>query len=149
MHKDYTVEARYLTQVWELDASFTAERFAGPADVDALVESFHRAHERVFAVRDDAGQVECLNWRGRLTVKLGSSGAIERSDAAGSGAAAGTRTSCFDGNAVDVPVFRGRDLVAGQQVTGPALIEEPTTTVVIYPGAIARVSANDNYIITV
>lgn len=148
-YKDYTVEARYLTQVWELDASFSAARFERPADVDALVESFHRAHERVFAVRDDAGQVECLNWRGRLTVKLGSSSQVERRRAGGSGEAAGTRVSFFDGHAVDVPVFRGSDLVAGQLVTGPALIEEPTTTVVIYPGAVARISHDDNYIITV
>ncbi|MEX2479372.1 MAG: hydantoinase/oxoprolinase family protein [Gammaproteobacteria bacterium] len=144
----YTVEARYLTQVWELDAPCDSARFHGPAEVAALVESFHRAHERVFAVRDDAGQVECLNWRGRLTIALEAASAAASVRTASTGQPSGSRLSYFDEAAIEVPVYRGGDLRIDQRIAGPALIEEPTTTVVLYPGSTARVSGSNNYIIS-
>ena len=50
---EYFVEARYPSQVWELDTPLPVKRFRSEADVAALVEAFHAVHERVFAVRDD------------------------------------------------------------------------------------------------
>lgn len=145
--REYTVEARYLTQVWELDATLPVTRFEQPADVHELVEAFHRAHERVFAVRDAAGQVECLNWRGRLTVKMGTN-KWARNKVVKEGKSTGTRMTYFGDGPVNVPVYRGGDLAVDQNIRGPAIIEEPTTTIVVYPGSSARVSANNNYVIS-
>lgn len=147
VRREYTVEARYLTQVWELDASLPVRRFESAADVEQLVEAFHRAHERVFAVRDDTGQVECLNWRGRMTVPLGSRELAQPRPVTARGIGAAERRAYFGEGAVMVPLYRGDEpaLVAG--VTGPAIIEEPTTTLVIYPGSTVRLSAGGNYVI--
>jgi N-methylhydantoinase A len=49
---------------------------------------------------------------------------------------------------VDLPVFLGEDLSPGAAIEGPALILEPTTTVVVYPGMSARVSGVDNYVLS-
>ena len=59
-----------------------------------------------------------------------------------------TRSAYF-GNAgrIDTPIFRGAELKPGAQVRGPAIIEEPTTTLVVYPGMSARLSASENYIL--
>ncbi|MCP8895269.1 hydantoinase/oxoprolinase family protein [Shinella daejeonensis] len=148
IRREYTVEARYLTQVWELDAALPSRRIEGEQDVLGLVDAFHQSHERVFAVRDETAQVECLNWRGRMTVSLGKANwAGEKTAESGSGSS-GTRRSYFGDSIDDVPVYRGQDLEIGCTITGPAIIEEPTTTVVVYPGSTARVSANSNYIIS-
>lgn len=146
--REYTVEARYLTQVWELDASLPVRRFESEADIAALVEAFHRAHERVFAVRDDTGLVECLNWRGRLTVPLGSR-ALAPAVACGAGSGATTtRPAHFGDGRVEVPVYRGVDLAVDEAIPGPAIIEEPTTTLVVYPGSTVRLSTAGNYIVS-
>ncbi|WP_439134058.1 hydantoinase/oxoprolinase family protein [Pseudomaricurvus sp.] len=45
----------------------------------------------------------------------------------------------------ETPVFRGSDLVPGSQVTGPAIIAETFTTIVVYPGWTARVDDAGDY----
>src|SRR5580658_9672208 len=50
------VEARYRSQVWELDTPLPVKRFHTAKDVAALVEAFHAVHDRVYAVRDEHGR---------------------------------------------------------------------------------------------
>jgi N-methylhydantoinase A len=150
-HKiEYFVEARYQYQVWELDTPLPVSRFHSKADVDALLNAFHEVHERVFAVRDEGSQLECLNWKGRLTVHLPSSIKI--------GAAKSTRVGTPEPfsrrrvyfgeiGSVEAPIYRGLDLPRGARIPGPAIIEEPTTTIVVYPETSARVSDSDNFIL--
>ena len=49
---------------------------------------------------------------------------------------------------VDTPIYAGADLKAGQNLDGPAIIEEATTTVVVGPGDRVSVDQLDNYLIT-
>ncbi len=49
---------------------------------------------------------------------------------------------------VDTPVFHGPGLVCGQQITGPAVIEEATTTIVIDSHDQLTIDELDNYVIT-
>jgi N-methylhydantoinase A len=150
-HKiEYFVEARYQYQVWELDTPLPVRRFRSKSDVEALVNAFHEVHERVFAVRDEGSQLECLNWKGRLTVQLPTSvkkGGI-RSKAAGSGEPVTHRPIYFgETGSVQAPIYKGLNLPRGARIIGPAIIEEPTTTIVVYPQTTARVSDSDNYIL--
>ena len=148
---DYYLEARYLYQVWELDVPLPQRHFRTADDVAALVEAFHSVHERLFAVRDDASQVECLNWKGRVRIDLASP--IEPSTAVAecnAGAPARHREAYFGGgNTVEVPVHDGPALPRGARVAGPAIIEEPTTTLVVYPGMAARMSGAGHFILEV
>ncbi len=143
------VEARYQSQVWELDTPLPMRRFRGKKDVAALVEAFHAVHDRVYAVRDEGSQVECVNWRGRLSIALG-----ERPKPARAKPRArkpkpdGKRRAYFgDGRAVQTPIFKGSALRPGDRIVGPAIIEEATTTIVVYPAMSARVSPASNYIL--
>jgi N-methylhydantoinase A len=38
------------------------------------------------------------------------------------------------GDALETPIFDGTMVAAGVALEGPAVIEEPSTTVVVYPG---------------
>jgi N-methylhydantoinase A len=53
----------------------------------------------------------------------------------------GTRPVCLDASHgyVDTPVYDYRKLRAGHRLTGPAIVEVPTTTVVVPGGTIATV----------
>jgi N-methylhydantoinase A len=149
---DRFVEARYLTQVWELDVQLPTERIRDERDVAGLTAAFHAVHERVFAVTDPSSPVECLNWRGRVVAHLS-----DLPDAAGQsdtqplrGARPnGHRMAFFGADAgMFTPVYRGPDLQPRDVIAGPAIIEEPTTTIVVYPGGSVEVSASGNFILS-
>ena len=146
---EFFVEARYRAQVWELDTQLPKPRLKTDADVDELVETFHLTHERVYAVRDEGSPVECVNWKGRISIRpFDPPPSPEPSDAHNTPTPNANR-SCFFGGSerVDTPVFRGANMVIGDEVQGPAIIEEPTTTIVVYPDMSARLSAAGDYIL--
>ena len=143
------VEARYQSQVWELDTPLPVRRFRSNKDVDALVEAFHTVHDRVYAVVDEGSQVECVNWRGRLSIALNAPPKAERRrPRANTPRPVAKRPAYFgDGRAVQTPIFKGDMLRPGDRIVGPAIIEEATTTIVVHPKMTARVSPAANYIL--
>ena len=50
---------------------------------------------------------------------------------------------------LDTPRYHGENLMPGMTVEGPAIIDEPTTTIVVYPGSRARVTELHNYLLEV
>lgn len=147
--RQFAVEARYAGQIWELEVPLRGEQIATPAELAALMNDFHTEHERVFAVRDPDNPIECIHWRARLTALLPrgahAADARQRSSAL---APRGTRRSWFgdlSAYPLEAAIYYGEDLIAGDTITGPAIIEEPTTTLVIYPGAQAEVTAFGHY----
>jgi N-methylhydantoinase A len=148
--KEFFVEARYLYQVWELEVPLPVKRFKNDADVKALGKAFNAVHDRVFAVVDERNPVECLNWKGRVAVRLPgvARGEAEAIPAPSTATPHTERTAYFDdGRAVKAPIFIGAELKPGATIKGPAVIEEPTTTIVVYPGSTARVSAAGNFML--
>jgi N-methylhydantoinase A len=149
VRKEYLVEARYKSQVWELDTPLPVERFRGHKDVAALVEAFHAVHDRVYAVRDEQSEVECVNWRGRMSIRLSKPAKPMRKKTARQKPKPWTRRDAYFGpdDLRKTPVFRGSELEPGAFIAGPAIIEEPTTTIVVYPQMSATVSPSGHYIL--
>jgi N-methylhydantoinase A len=147
--KRYFVEARYRFQVWELEVEIETGVFNGPEDVDALVQAFHNMHERVFAITDIGQAVECLNWRGRLIADV-KAPSLEppRSDTENRATADRIRKAYFGKEPIDTFIYLGSDLNIGVSIDGPAIIEEPTSTLVVNPGANVKVSSGGRYILT-
>jgi len=146
---EFFAEARYRAQVWELDTAMPKPRLANDADVAELVEAFHQTHERVYAVRDEDSPVECVNWKGRISIRPFDPPPAPEPTSVENTPSASTERECFfgGGTRVATPIFRGPDLVTGDKVAGPAIIEEPTTTIVVYPGMSARLSSAGDYIL--
>jgi N-methylhydantoinase A len=149
--REYFVEARYRAQVWELTVALPGPRLEGPGDVAALEDAFHDVHERVFAVREPGQYLECLSWKARATAELAKPalrGGKER--APGEAVPAEHAVAHFRGlEPAAVPRYDGEDLPAGAEIEGPAVIREPTTTVIVYPGSRAEVTAAGNYLLHV
>lgn len=147
---DYSVEARYEGQIWTVALPIRSRRFESKQDTDQLLEDFHQLHERVYAVRDVGSDVEFLNWTARITIHIPrkeQDGAMAR---AASTAPPHTRSCYFGGtNRVDTPIYKPEHLGAGVLIEGPAIVEEPTTTLVIYPGMSARISESGNYLLQI
>ena len=79
---------------------------------------------------------ECTPAGGVMTMKVGVQGRILLGPAGGPGQ-------------VDIPLYRGEALGPGTQIAGPALIVEPITTLVLYPGSRATVTRFNNYMVDV
>jgi N-methylhydantoinase A len=145
--KDFLVEARYRAQVWELDVP-VPPRLESDDDVRAVEETFHAMHERIFAVREPGQYLECLLWKVRSTAVLDKPELRPRQPAP-TGADAGAHVEAYfkeTGLAI-VPRYDGPSLPAGTNVVGPAILREPTTTVVVYPGSRAVVTRHGNYLL--
>lgn len=145
----FIAEARYLGQVWQLDTPIADVAPMATGEVSDLVEAFHRVHERVFAVRDPGSPVEFINWKARLRVALPTdAGRRSLAPAAGAAPAIAHRRCFFGAGAVETPIHRGADLAPGHRIEGPAIVEEATTTLVVYPGTAATVSPTGNYLLS-
>lgn len=142
-------DARYLGQIWELDTPVIPPRFESRQDLDDYVNTFHDLHKRVFAMRDPANPVETISWKVRLTVPLPKPRtAFAETDATASSRGT-SRRACFFGGAttVETPIYKAVDLVAGNEIHGPAIIEEPTTTLVVPPDMSVAVSRAGHYLL--
>lgn len=146
--KEFFVEARYRGQVWELDVPVGA-RIEDAASVAALEEAFHQTHERVFAVREPGQYLECLLWKVRATAELQKPPVTARPGTERQYAEPHSYAACYfqETGSVDVPRYEGGALPAGTCLSGPALIREPTTTLVLYPGSKATVTPLGSYVL--
>jgi N-methylhydantoinase A len=117
--------------------------------VRRLVDVFNDFHERLYAVHDPGSEIECVNWKGRLTARLDKP-RLQRTDQAAAAAPKPDRVQrayFAETGEVETGVFCAASLPAGAEIAGPAVIEEPTTTIVVYPGMRARLTAHRNYLL--
>ncbi len=112
------------------------------------VEQFHRLHEELhtYACRDEEPILRALRLK---AVAVEDKPALPRAPRKAAGPARlGARRAFFRGRFVATPRYDGARLVPGQAILGPAIVEEPFTTVVVYPGQRATVDTFGNYAIT-
>ncbi|HWS61778.1 MAG TPA: hydantoinase/oxoprolinase family protein [Steroidobacteraceae bacterium] len=134
----FTAEARYASQVWEIEAPVHCDAFESDSDVARLVEDFHGAHADLFTFADRAAAIEIIGWTAHVACRLNETVSMSLTDTDTRRRPATTRRAYFpDGGWVVVPV-RGFDVLqTGETVAGPAIIESAFTTVVVDPGATA------------
>ena len=137
---DWTVEARYPHQIWEIEVPLRTSRFRTEADLRTLVADFHGAHKQVFEISEPGSAIELVTWRARVRCRLRTGGAGRLAIADADAGIEGRRPVYFaDAGWVEASVHRF-DAVEGE-IPGPAIIESSFTTVVVDPGAIARRTA--------
>ena len=147
--REFFVEARYPHQVWELDVPLRSGRFESRADVEAMIEGFHAAHERVFAVSEPGQGLECIYWKARAIARLPKPSLQRLRPPPAEATPPVIRDAWFgDDQPEPTPRHDGAGLRDGDELPGPCVIQEPTTTVVVFPGWVARVLPNGDYMMT-
>lgn len=133
-------DMRYAGQAYELRVKLDENC----RDAASIAEAFHLEHERIYGFRDTDTDVELG------TVRLAVVGVTENISqpeiAAGSGkpACKGERPIFRSGKWVSAGVYDRSKLGAGDQIAGPAIIEQDDTTTVLLPGWSARADALGN-----
>ena len=133
---DLAIEARYPSQVWEIEVPLRGARFDTEEDVAALIADFHARHTDLFSFRDDGDAVEIMSWRALARCRLSDAKAIRLGDEGqGIGALSHRRMFFRETGMVDAPAYRLEQLPADTEVHGPAIVDSNFTTIVINPGA--------------
>ncbi len=145
---DFSVEARYPHQVWEIEVPLTKTRFDEQSDVALLEKDFHQLHEEMFAIADRDSHVEVVSWRARARCALPARrGHVIKSLI--SGQIDSSRKIYFDGvGEVHAPAKLFENMEIGEPLRGPAIVESSFTTVVIDPEAVAIRTENGNLTIS-
>jgi N-methylhydantoinase A len=149
LHRE--IDMRYAMQLAEV----TAPVANGPLDTAAVEDAAAAFEERYAALYGaeagfrEAG-IQAITFRVRGIGVLPFSPAFPEIPAAASAdptdAQVGTRPVCLDAAAgfVDTAIYDYRELRAGHVLTGPAIVEVPTTTVVVPGGTTATVDRLGN-----
>lgn len=146
------VEMRYRRQVHEVRVPAPAGRLAAPQAEDIL-ERFERKYEELYgkgaAFREAGMEVITFSVVGTGRTMKPVLPHLEPGAPDPSPARKGDRSAYFEraGGFVDTKVYDSERLRAGHLVQGPAIIEAPTTTVVVQPGLRARVDPYLNIVI--
>ncbi len=141
-----SADVRYQGQSYEITIPVGQSGHLTPADVARLIADFHLWHERIYAYGDPTEAVEVVNLR------LAAIGPVppldlerEGPEAPPAPEAKGRRQVYFlAGGFAEAKVYERDNLVPGQTLPGPCLIEEATSTTVIPPGREATVDRYGN-----
>jgi N-methylhydantoinase A len=148
-----TADLRYYGQAFEVRVPVGCGEFGRAAAV-AAADAFHQAHRELYGydVRADPRQhVEWVNLRvtGIGPVPRPELAALAPGDGDPSRALTGRRRVVFGRSqaAADAAVYWRPLLAAGDEVAGPAIIEEYGATVPLHPGFAARVDGFGNLLV--
>ena len=138
-------DVRYVGQFSEVPVP-VPETAMTEAAVAALAREFHRIHESLngYSMPDAAAEIVNLRVVGR---GLAGSEAMPESDAAEGTALTGRRQVFFEDSFREVAVYDGHRLASGEDVVGPAIVEQETTTVVVPPEYQLTCDAFGNYLV--
>lgn len=136
---EFSVEARYPNQIWEIDVPISTKRIASQADLSLLSTAFHETHRRIFEIDDPDSPVEFVTWRAKVSCRLKENPDSRLAQVAKIRDEGVARKAYFaDAGWIDTPVHRLETLSSGQPIPGPAMIESSYTTVVVDAGTVAR-----------
>ncbi len=146
-------DMRYHGQAYEVNVPVSAAGAGDGMNLGALVARFHAEHRRSYGQADEREPVELVNFRvtGLGVVTKARPRARPPGGPLEAPAPKGEREAYFGQGAgwLRCPVFERRALGAGGEIAGPALVEEPGATVVLYPGHRATADAFGNLHVTI
>jgi N-methylhydantoinase A len=131
-----SLDLRYAGQWHELEVALPWEPGAAPG-LAAMTERFNAEHDRTFGYSSPGDTIECL------ALRLSARGETRKPDlgemdemASGETHPVSSRPtwSARSRAMVDTPVYDGHGLGAGFEVSGPAIVELATTTIVVPEG---------------
>jgi N-methylhydantoinase A len=138
-------QCRYAGQTWDIDVPVAAGKVTAAA-IGRIAADFHRIHEdeHTYARADEDVLIAGVRVRSRGLVPKPEIPALKR--AGGVPRPVGKRKAYFASGWRTTSVFDGEHFPAGRKVTGPAIIEEPFTTIVVPPGWTVKLDLRGNYV---
>jgi N-methylhydantoinase A len=146
-------DGRFLGQGFDLVVPLPPGPYEDGAPVRAMLRAaFETAYREKFALTPPGVPVEFINIRVAVRAPVSGSDVVLEGRGGGDARAAlkGTRRAYFPGAGgwVETAVYDRYRLGVGDELAGPAVVEEEGSTLVVGPGATARVAASGNIVMT-
>ncbi len=147
---EYWLEMRYVGQHWDIPVPVNIDHKTQP-DLKQIAAEFHKRHEMVHGYKLEEREIEIANVRvmaigksPKLKLKTARTGSKDAS-----AAKKGRRRAYFGAETgfVEAAVYDGTKIRPANEFSGPAIIEKPSTTIVIYPEQHARIDERENMIV--
>ena len=124
---------RYGEQIFDVNVRLDGIDFMGTDLIEQMAQAFHRRHEELYtyALRDQ--EVVLVNARAAVIGELPALPDEPQRLPAEPAKVRGHRPIHL-GGWHDVPVYAFHELARGQSINGAAVIEDPTTTIILRPG---------------
>jgi N-methylhydantoinase A len=129
-----SAEMRYGEQIFEIDVPLDGLDWAAPDLVSRIHDEFHRRHEELYTYASRDQEVVFVNARAAAVGAVSSAAKPATGIAAGAEAKPKGRRSAWFGGWRETPVFDMAGLAPGASLSGPAIIEAETTTVIVNAG---------------
>ena len=136
-----SVDVRYVGQNYELEVPWRGE-------VDLLRRDFEGLHRRLYAYATGEA-MECVNLRVRAAVGVAAAGLPEWPGRSASVPYAESAAHFTETGTTALPVYRRGDLAPEHLLKGPALVEDPWATTLVYPGQTAALDRFGNLLIEI
>ena len=142
-----SADVRYAGQYHEVEMT-APDREIDTADIESLVEEFHRKHMELYTFSLPWVPVEFRNLRliAKSKGKKIKMKTIDAGDADASAALKRSRQCSFNGTFRETNIYDAKKFKAGNVVTGPAIVEHPLTTTVIPEGWECKIDEYGDYI---
>ncbi|MBN2058863.1 MAG: hydantoinase/oxoprolinase family protein [Deltaproteobacteria bacterium] len=143
-----SADVRYAGQFHEIELNLSSEKITRK-DLEHLKLDFHKKHEELFTFSLPKEEMELRNLRLIASVKSHPVDLpeIPKKYNKVEDLLKLRRQCFFKGQLMDTPIYDGTLLSEGTRIEGHAIIEEPTTTVVIPPGFVCNIDRFGNYIL--
>ena len=139
-----SADLRYAGQSHEIEVPADASELSR-GELTSLEKAFHALHQKLFCISDPAAAIEMISLRARAV------GSFDWPILAGeehrrtrAAPPVGRRTILFQGERQSAALYDRGGLIPGQRITGPSVIQQPDTTVLIPPGWTAYVDRHAN-----
>ena len=144
-----TVAMRYIGQFSEVEVAFPSGEVTNESLAEA-VANFHRRHEELYTFQMPWKGTELLTFYLKATVQKARFELREAEEGSSDSSSAqkSIRECIFNGVPAETPVYDGSLLRAGNRFEGPAIVEEPKTTIVVPPAFTCEVDRQHGYVLT-
>jgi len=136
-----SAEMRYGEQIFEIDVSLDGLDWNAADLVERIEDRFHVRHEELYTYASRGQEVVFVNARAAAVGEVSRQNEGARAAAASSACSPRNQRQAFFGGWREVPVYALDDLQPAHTLTGPAIIEAETTTVLIDTGDSVTVNA--------
>jgi N-methylhydantoinase A len=136
-----SAEMRYGEQIFEIDVPLGGVDFKSSSLIADIEDRFHRRHEELYTYASRDQEVVFVNAR------VAAVGAVSAPDPEKAAVTSNlpcvprSRRKAFFGNWREAEIYALEDLRPGHSLSGPAIVEAETTTVVINAGDVLSVNA--------
>jgi N-methylhydantoinase A len=144
-----SADMRYVGQGFEIAVPVPGS--LSPTSEAEITAAFVEVYQRKFGGQIPGGRIEVLNWRLEAAAPIPWPDVLKLSSTTKSSGVSSSRKAYFSdlGGFVETPVYRDAHVAVREAQSGPALIEQPGSTLVIGPADTFEIDKFGNVIIAV